>query len=63
MTRESLDLMADVYPDVPIRGDISGYQTLLSIDKARHVLGYDPQHTWREYVPAVSSASGVRHGE
>jgi nucleoside-diphosphate-sugar epimerase len=63
MTRESLDLMADVYPDVPIRGDISGYQTLLSIDKARHVLGYDPQHSWRDYVPAVPSASGVRHGE
>jgi len=50
MTRESLDLMAEVYPDVPVLGDISGHETLLSIDKAREVLGYDPQHSWRAYV-------------
>ena len=40
MTRESLDLMAEVYPNVPIRGDVSGFDTLLSIDKARSVMGY-----------------------
>ena len=27
-----------------------GTQTLLSIDKARRVLGYDPQHSWRDEV-------------
>ncbi len=50
MTRESLDLMGEVYPSVPINGTIEGYQTLLSIDKARTVLGYEPQHRWRDYV-------------
>jgi nucleoside-diphosphate-sugar epimerase len=51
MIRESRDLMAEVYPDVPIRGDLSGFDTLLSIDKARSLLGYEPQHSWRDYVP------------
>ena len=50
MTRDSLGLMAEVYPDVPIRGDVEGHQTLLSIDKARRVLGYDPRHSWRDYA-------------
>ena len=50
MTRESLDLMAEGYPDVPIRGEVHGHQTLLSIDKARSLLGYEPQHSWRDYL-------------
>jgi len=50
MTRESLRLMAEVYPGVPIRGEVAGYDTLLSIDKARSQLGYEPQHSWRDYV-------------
>jgi hypothetical protein len=27
---------------------VSGTDTLLSIEKARHVLGYSPEFTWRE---------------
>jgi UDP-glucose 4-epimerase len=49
--------MADVYPDVPIRGDLEGQQTLLSIDKARRLLGYDPQHSWRDHVPETTSGN------
>jgi nucleoside-diphosphate-sugar epimerase len=52
MTRPSLDLMAEVYPGVPIRGEVSGHETLLAIDKARAMLGYEPQHSWRDYLPA-----------
>ena len=51
-TRESRALMAEVYPAVPIRGEINGFDTLLSIDKARSHLGYEPQHSWRDYVSA-----------
>jgi UDP-glucose 4-epimerase len=40
--------MAEVFPDVPLRGDVQGTQTLLSIDKARRVLGYSPEHGWRD---------------
>ena len=47
MKRPSRELMAEVYPDVPIRGDLPEHGTLISIDKARRLLGYDPQFTWR----------------
>jgi nucleoside-diphosphate-sugar epimerase len=59
MTRNSLDLMAEVYPDVPIHGNVEGCQTLLSIDKARDILGYEPEHQWRDYVEEPTSSSGV----
>ena len=55
MTRDSLDLMAEVYPNVPTHETVEGHQTLLSIDKARHVLGYEPQHQWRDYVQDPTS--------
>ena len=49
MTRRSRDLMAEVYPDVEVRS-VAGHETLLSIDKARTVLGYHPAHSWRDHV-------------
>lgn len=49
MTRSNADLVAEVFPDVDIRGDLGENTTLLSIDKARRVLGYDPQHSWRDH--------------
>jgi nucleoside-diphosphate-sugar epimerase len=51
MTRSSRDLMAEVYPNVPIRAELGEHETLLSIGKARRLLGYEPQHSWRRYVP------------
>ncbi|MGA8211805.1 MAG: NAD(P)-dependent oxidoreductase [Nocardioidaceae bacterium] len=50
MSTPSADLAAQVYPDVEVRGDLVGTQTLLSIEKARRVLGYEPQHSWRDHV-------------
>jgi nucleoside-diphosphate-sugar epimerase len=48
MRRPSRDLMAEVYPEVPLADGVTGTDTLLSIDKARRVLGYAPEFTWRE---------------
>jgi nucleoside-diphosphate-sugar epimerase len=48
MKRPSRELMAEVFPGVPVRGGVDGTDTLLSIDKARRVLGYSPDFTWRE---------------
>ncbi len=48
MQKSSAELMADVYPDVPIKGTLGTHQTLLSIEKARRVLGYEPDYTWRD---------------
>ena len=50
MSTPSVDLAAQVFPDVELRGEVTGTQTLLSIDKARRVLGYEPQHSWRDEV-------------
>lgn len=50
MTTPSADLLARVYPDVPVTRPLSGHETLLSIDKARSVLGYDPSHSWRDHL-------------
>lgn len=47
MRRSSASLMAEVYPGVPVRDGLGEHETLLSIDKARRVLGYEPQHSWR----------------
>jgi nucleoside-diphosphate-sugar epimerase len=50
MTRSSASLMAEVYPDVPLRRELGEHETLLGIDKARRVLGYEPRHSWRDHV-------------
>lgn len=52
MNRPSRELMAEVYPTVPYRETAGEYDTLLSIDKARRLLGYKPQHSWRDAVTA-----------
>jgi nucleoside-diphosphate-sugar epimerase len=48
MRRPSRELMAEVHPDVPLADGVQGNDTLLSIDKARRVLGYAPRFSWRE---------------
>jgi len=48
MSRPSAELAAAVFPDVPLADDVGPNETLLSIEKARRVLGYEPQHSWRE---------------
>lgn len=50
MTTPSADLLAAVYPDVEVRDGVDGHTTLLSIDRARDRLGYDPQFSWRDHV-------------
>ena len=48
MTRPSRELMAEVYPGVPVADRVAAHGTLLDIEAARHVLGYDPRFSWRE---------------
>jgi nucleoside-diphosphate-sugar epimerase len=47
MSRPSADLAAEVYPGVPVTRALGEHETMLSIDKARRVLGYEPQFSWR----------------
>lgn len=50
MTRPTAELAAEVFPGVEVRGELADSETLLSIEKARRILGYEPEHTWRDYV-------------
>jgi len=48
MTTPSSELAATVFPRVPFTTPVDGVGTLLSIDKARRLLGFEPVHSWRE---------------
>ncbi len=51
MDIKSRDLMADSYPEVTdFRQSLEGYETLLSNDMAKRLLGWQPVHRWRDYV-------------
>lgn len=50
MERPNQELMAAVFPGVPLREGIAPNETLLSIDKARRLLGYAPGYSWRGHV-------------
>ena len=47
MSRPNADLVKEFYPNVEVRGDLGEHDTLLSIDKARRLLGYEPAYGWR----------------
>jgi nucleoside-diphosphate-sugar epimerase len=48
MKRPSRELMAEVFPSVPVADFVEGTDTVLDIRKARSVLGYSPEFSWRE---------------
>ncbi|WP_062289645.1 NAD-dependent epimerase/dehydratase family protein [Demequina phytophila] len=50
MSRSSADLAAAEFPGVPVVKELAEHETLLGIDKARRLLGYEPQHSWRHHV-------------
>jgi nucleoside-diphosphate-sugar epimerase len=50
MNRPSAALFAEVFPDVPLIREIGEFETLLAIDRAREVIGYAPEHSWRDHV-------------
>jgi UDP-glucose 4-epimerase len=48
--RPNAELAAAEFSSVPVARDLGEHDTMLSIDKARRLLGYDPQHSWRNHV-------------
>ncbi|TFB77275.1 NAD(P)-dependent oxidoreductase [Cryobacterium glaciale] len=49
-SRSSSDLAAEVFPRVGFTRPVTEHETLLGIDKARRLLGYAPEHSWRDHV-------------
>jgi hypothetical protein len=50
MNRPSRDLLAEVFPDVLVARELSGHATLLAVDRAKQLIGYEPAHSWREEI-------------
>jgi nucleoside-diphosphate-sugar epimerase len=50
MTRPNDKLIAETFPDVRLKRPVGPNETLMSIDKARRVLGYEPRHSWRDEI-------------
>ena len=51
MSRPSTELIAELFPGTEFRAPVEGTQSLCSIDKARRLLGWEPQHSWRDHPP------------
>jgi nucleoside-diphosphate-sugar epimerase len=48
MGRPSASLAAEVFPDVKVTKELGEHETMLGIDKARRLLGYEPRYSWRQ---------------
>ncbi|MBT2512519.1 NAD(P)-dependent oxidoreductase [Arthrobacter sp. ISL-30] len=49
MSRSSASLAAEVFPNVRVTKELGEHETMLSIDKAKRLLGFAPEHSWRNY--------------
>lgn len=47
MRRANRDLMAEVFPNVPLKDGTGDHETLLGVGKAKSMLGYQPGMWWR----------------
>jgi nucleoside-diphosphate-sugar epimerase len=56
MSRPNAELLAAVYPKAKKKRDFGATESLISIDKAREVLGYEPQFSWRKAAGKATSA-------
>lgn len=50
MNRPSRDILAEVFPDVPLTREIAEFGSLLATDRAKRVIGYEPGHSWRDEI-------------
>ena len=50
MNRPSSDLLDEVFPGVPLTREVGEFGSLLSSDRAREAIDYEPHHSWRDHV-------------
>jgi nucleoside-diphosphate-sugar epimerase len=50
MNRDNASLMKELFPGVELKPGVTSNGTLLSIEKAKRMLGYKPEHSWRHHV-------------
>lgn len=44
----TMELVKAVYPDVPLKRELQGYECLFDLNKARRLLGWQPKYSWRQ---------------
>ena len=49
MKEDNQSLLDKVFPDIKIKGHIGKNKTLLSNEKAKKILGFKPEYTWKNY--------------
>ena len=50
LSRPNAAVIEEFFPGVEVREGIGEHETLLSIDKAKRLLGFKPAHSWRDSV-------------
>lgn len=50
MNRSGKSLIDEYFPDTKIRDNLGEYQSLINNQKAKELLGFQPEHSWRDYV-------------
>jgi nucleoside-diphosphate-sugar epimerase len=50
MNRPSRDLLAEVFPGVPLNREVAEFGSLLATDRAKQVIGYEPRYSWRDEI-------------
>ena len=50
MNRPSRDLLAEVFPGTPVTGHLPEHGTLLAVEGAKRLIGYEPAHSWRDEI-------------
>jgi nucleoside-diphosphate-sugar epimerase len=50
MNRPTRQLIAEFAPDTKVAGNLPEFGGFYSIDHTRKILGYEPRHSWREFV-------------
>ncbi len=55
MNRPSASLAKEVFPGVAFTREVGEFGSLLATDRAREALGFEPRHSWRDYLAAPPS--------
>ncbi len=50
MNEDNKSLLDKVFPNINIKGDIGKNKTLLSNQKAKNILGFNPEYSWKNYI-------------
>ena len=59
MSRSSAELAAEVFPGVKVTKDLGEHETMLSIDKARRLLGFEPEYSWRNHHVDIPGGASI----